>query len=82
MEKEKIKKWLSDHEISWDEYDPYLVAGEAARDLGVSVQDVIDVIYGTEKTEKKMEEMYCHYCGLPATSFGFFDEPICPECGG
>jgi len=24
----------------------------------------------------------CHYCGMPATSFGFFDEPACPECGG
>jgi hypothetical protein len=24
----------------------------------------------------------CHYCGQPATSFGFFDEPICSECGG
>lgn len=22
----------------------------------------------------------CHYCGMPATSFGFFDEPVCPEC--
>jgi hypothetical protein len=24
----------------------------------------------------------CHYCGGRATSFGFFDEPVCPECGG
>jgi len=24
----------------------------------------------------------CHYCGMKATSFGFFDEPVCPECGG
>ena len=25
---------------------------------------------------------WCHYCGQPAYSFGFFDEPTCPECGG
>lgn len=24
----------------------------------------------------------CHYCGMPATGFGFFDEPACPDCGG
>lgn len=24
----------------------------------------------------------CHYCGQPATGFGFFDEHVCPECGG
>ena len=24
----------------------------------------------------------CHYCGLPANTFGFFDEPVCRECGG
>lgn len=24
----------------------------------------------------------CHYCGMPATGFGFFDERVCAECGG
>ena len=24
----------------------------------------------------------CHYCGMAATNFGFFDEPVCDECGG
>jgi hypothetical protein len=24
----------------------------------------------------------CHYCGMPATGFGFFDEPVCGGCGG
>lgn len=24
----------------------------------------------------------CHYCGQPATGFGFFDEPACRQCGG
>lgn len=23
----------------------------------------------------------CHYCGMPAKSFGFFDEPVCKQCG-
>lgn len=23
----------------------------------------------------------CHYCGQPATSFGFFDEAVCRQCG-
>jgi hypothetical protein len=26
--------------------------------------------------------MECHYCGMPAYGFGFFDEPACRECGG
>ena len=28
------------------------------------------------------EGFLCHYCGMPARSFGFFDEPVCKECGG
>jgi hypothetical protein len=24
----------------------------------------------------------CHYCGQPATGFGFFDEYVCHDCGG
>lgn len=27
-------------------------------------------------------EPVCHYCGMPAKSFGFFDEPVCSDCGG
>jgi len=22
----------------------------------------------------------CHYCGMPATGFNFFDVPVCDEC--
>lgn len=25
---------------------------------------------------------WCHYCGGAANTFGFFDEPVCRECGG
>jgi hypothetical protein len=31
-------------------------------------------------SEKK--SFSCHYCGMPATSFGFFSEPVCKGCGG
>jgi len=34
---------------------------------------------------KKSEEgPSCHYCGCPASGsgFGFFDEPVCWQCGG
>jgi len=24
----------------------------------------------------------CHYCGSPAIAIGFFDEPVCSQCGG
>lgn len=24
----------------------------------------------------------CHYCGMPAVELGFFDEPVCKDCGG
>jgi len=24
----------------------------------------------------------CHYCGAPASGFGFFDEAACGQCGG
>ena len=35
-----------------------------------------------EVVEQRDEQLRCHYCGMPASSFGFFDEPICRECGG
>lgn len=28
------------------------------------------------------KKLYCHYCGMPAKSFGFFGEPACEDCGG
>lgn len=33
--------------------------------------------------EKPVDESFnCHYCGSPAVKFGFFNEPICDQCGG
>ncbi len=32
--------------------------------------------------QKDLTTPSCHYCGQPATGFGFFDEPCCSECGG
>jgi len=39
----------------------------------------------TPQPEPKLPDWavgWCHYCGMPAKSFGFFDEPVCRECGG
>ena len=35
-----------------------------------------------QEQAKRERQLYCHYCGLPATGFGFFGEPVCEECGG
>jgi len=32
--------------------------------------------------EARIDRDSCHYCGMKATDIGFFDEPVCPECGG
>jgi len=32
--------------------------------------------------KRQVQGSRCHYCGLPATNVGFFNEPVCPECGG
>lgn len=37
---------------------------------------------GPEPTPRNDDDMSCHYCGMPAKSFGFFSEPACNECGG
>ena len=31
---------------------------------------------------KPSGDFSCHYCGMPAKTFGFFDTPVCSECGG
>lgn len=36
--------------------------------------------YNRPKSESRGK--FCHYCGQPASRFGFFDEPVCPGCGG
>jgi hypothetical protein len=35
-----------------------------------------------EKVDNDNDGIACHYCGQPSISFGFFDEPVCEECGG
>ena len=35
-----------------------------------------------ERAQRRAEQTYCHYCGMPAKSSGFFGEPACEECGG
>ena len=38
--------------------------------------------YAQATTRDTDESDSCHYCGMAATSIGFFGEPVCPECGG
>ena len=48
-----------------------------------------DLLTRCEVTERAIQSqqrrdsgLCCHYCGMPAVGFGFFDEPVCRECGG
>ena len=34
------------------------------------------------RPQRQSSAMSCHYCGMDAYTFGFFDEPVCRECGG
>lgn len=34
------------------------------------------------ESRRRHQDESCHYCGMSATKFGFFDEPVCSECGG
>jgi hypothetical protein len=36
----------------------------------------------SQPVHRQSNDWSCHYCGMPAKSLGFFDEPICSECGG
>ncbi len=49
-----------------------------AKRLAKNYFDVVSV----SPVQPKRERATCHYCGMPATGFGFFNEPVCRECGG
>lgn len=36
----------------------------------------------TPTLRRSLKGLDCHYCGMPATGWGFFDEPVCEDCGG
>ena len=38
--------------------------------------------YWNRLNAQQEQHQTCHYCGQSATKLGFFDEPICGECGG
>lgn len=44
----------------------------------VTVQDYQD--YSAPVAPKPEREFVCHYCGMPATTFNFFDAPVCDDC--
>ena len=53
---------------------------KAAKKATVTVAEQTTIVVETKPA--KHESHRCHYCGLPATSRGFFDEWVCSECGG
>lgn len=40
------------------------------------------IVTGYEQKREWKIAHSCHYCGMKATSTGFFGEPVCRECGG
>lgn len=52
------------------------------RDLGYTDTNLISKTEASAKIDDLKLIDSCHYCGQPANTFGFFDEPVCEECGG
>ena len=70
-----------------DEFVPGLAAGIIARETGATYDEVMKMIeepfqrvYEASKHQGQLGT--CHYCGRPAYGWGFFDEPVCKQCGG
>jgi hypothetical protein len=74
----RVEKWYAGGEPRYSIYIYGKFAGyEGEEDIS------LDSIYRVEKPAPKEEDDFsCHYCGMPAKSFGFFEEPVCEECGG
>lgn len=49
-----------------------------------SMTNKIEIIQSAAAEEKlpKWAVGWCHYCGMPAKNFNFFDVPACEQCGG
>lgn len=45
-------------------------------------QMTMENVSTSQPVHRQSNDWSCHYCGMPAKSLGFFDEPICSECGG
>lgn len=76
--KAQIIEFISDI----DEFAPNLLARAIADRFGVSRDEAMSIIYPPAPSNPRPSSEACHYCGAPAKSFGFFDEPVCRECGG
>ena len=63
-----------------DEGDPRLICWNVARETGLSTEAVARIMWPAPRASKPAPR--CHYCGQPATSYGFFNEHACRECGG
>lgn len=76
----KIEKWYAGGKPMYSIYIHGKFSGyEGEEDIS------LDSIYKVEKlveSEDDEEDFSCHYCGMPAVGFDFFDAPVCRECGG
>ena len=54
-----------------------------AKESGFGIGELGRVPSGeTPAPHRSLKGQNCHYCGCPATGWGFFDEPVCEDCGG
>jgi len=58
------------------------IPGKDQADAGQYAESVAQRGYQVASVEAVRQTDSCHYCGMPARSSGFFDEPVCRECDG
>lgn len=51
-------------------------------DLGAAATHAVSVAEASAMIDQAKGGNTCHYCGQPASGFGFFDEAACTDCGG
>lgn len=64
-----------------DEGVPSLIIADASSQFGISYDEAYQLYWQPIPSKTPPPNLPCHYCGQPSVSFGFFDEPICRECG-
>jgi hypothetical protein len=71
-----------------DEGVPSLIISTLARRHDIPQHEVERAYWGPyeeamkKSNSQRMQGVDCHYCGGPATTFDFFDAPVCRGCGG
>lgn len=54
--------------------------GEAGRVSEADATERAMLAEHRRQAQERARRADCHYCGMPATSVGFFDEPVCEDC--